>query len=183
MSLKSKVSFLILLILLGGLLYSCSTSNISKTETVKFSGKVVRGEGKYLLPVPAGWFAADSLTLGSLTFLFAKDDGTASISFRRINIASNLNDLTLRRIFNYEKKVFLLDRKKFKVVKEHSITEKVNEEKAAFALFKDKNKYAHLTIFNHAGKYFESLLFCSKDVKQNIAVQSALIKKFEFLNK
>jgi hypothetical protein len=160
--------------------YSCSTLNISSGEKIQFKGIAVSAEGKIQLPVPRGWFSADSSSIAPLTFLIIKRDGSASISFTSITLTPKTVKMNLNKVFEYAKAEFLTNNKPFVPVNNKASFYKAGTKECMTTILKNKKDFVRLVVFKFKRKYFQSLLHSQYNPEKNAPIQDELVNKLKF---
>ncbi len=172
---KQLKIFVSLLFLSLWIFYSCTTFSPTK-KVVTFVGTTVSVDGQFQLPIPSGWFPADSSSVAPLTFLLLKKDGSASISFTKVNLLPKSSVLSLEKIFKMERSMFLLERKDFRVMGKEKSGEFKNGEFVALKM-KSKEAFARLVVIKFHNIFFESVLHCKNNLKENAVLQNILVSR------
>ncbi len=170
---KNILTVIVLLLLL----YSCSTTNVYQNHKFEFGKSVTSSDGNYTLHVPGNWFAADSSEIAPLLFLLASANGSASISFIKINVAPDVKKLNLKNLLNYEKKLFLLAHKNYKTSGRESSLYGCKQN-CLVKSFKSETGFVRLAVFKYNNNYFKSVLRCTAKSLKNSYLQNVLIEKF-----
>lgn len=160
-------------------LYSCSTLNVPSGKKVKFYGIATSADGRIHIPLPRGWFSADSSSIAPLSFLIIKRDGSASISFTLINLETKAEKINLSKTFEYVKSGFLTDNKHFISLSNNSEFFKAGEKECRAIVMKNGNNFVRLVVFKFKNKYFQSILHYKSNPERNVFIQNKLIEKLE----